>query len=309
MTKEKDNVPVLFIETVDQGDSGFYLDGTQGTPYAQQLRTPTVSWIPTTGIEVYEEEIEKDGKKIKIKKNRKIRHIKDCDTIYPEEQDKRGFKPNRMTDKIPMDNGFANVRAEGSTLNTFNYLTAATYYLDNELRPKTATALYKRIKVNERAVELLDEDEFLTAAKSKIYALRINIGGEKGKYKYLEDKIDSYCSLFNITNETPETKLVSLLQIAVSKPREFLNVVSKAEQTVITEVTHALQLGVIMFDGNVAQYSEGAKVIGGSLGNTKMSNDKKIEALSNYLQTPEGNGDLTELRIRTEAEKEKQFSK
>lgn len=309
MAKDKDNVPVLFIETVEQGDSGFYLDGTQGTPYAQQLRTPTVSWIPTTGIEVYEEEIERDGKKIKIKKNRKIRHIKDCDTIYPEEQEKRGFKPNRMADKIPMDNGFANIRAEGSTLNTFQYLTAATYFLDNELRPKTASALYKSIKINERAVELLDEDEYATAAKHKIYQLRVTLGGEKGKYKYLEDKIDSYCSLFNITNETPETKLVSLLQIAVQKPKEFLNIVSKAEQTVMTEVSHALQLGVIMFDGNVAQYSEGTKMIT-SLGTAKnMSNDKKIEALSNYLQTAEGNNDLTELRIRTEAEKEKQFSK
>lgn len=309
MAREKDNVPVLFIETVEQGDSGFYLDGTQGTSYAHQLRTPTVAWIPATGIEVVEEEVEINGKKVKRKKNRLIRHIKDCDTIYPEEQDKRGFKPNRMNDKIPLDNGFANIRGEGSTLNTFNYVQAATYFLDNPLRPDSATPLYREIRVNERAVELLDDDEFLTAAKHKIYELRINLGGEKGKYKYLEDKIDSYCSLFNISNDTPETKLVSLLQIAVSKPREFLNIVSKAEQTVITEVTHALQLGVIMFDGNTPQYTEGNKVIGGSLGTTKMSNDKKIEALSNYLQTPDGNNELTELRIKTEAEKEKQFSK
>ncbi len=308
MAREKDNVHTLFIETVGQGDSGFYLDGTSGTPYAHQLRTPTVEWIPTVGIEVVEEEVEIDGKKVRRKKNRLIRHIKDCDTIYPEEQDKRGFKPNRMNDKIPMDNGFASIRAEGSTLNTYNYVKAATFFVDNPLRPDTATKMYREVKVKENAVKLVDEDELLTAAKFKVYALRISLGGDPPKYKYKEDKIDSYCNLFNISDDSPETKLVSLLNKAFTNPKDFLNIVSKAEQTVITEVTHALQLGVIMFDGNNAQYAEGSKMIA-SLGTTKMSNDKKIEALSDYLQTPEGTNYLTELRIRTEAEKEKQFSK
>lgn len=308
MATKKDNVPVLFIETVEQGDSGFYLDGTRGTSYEQQLRTPTVSWIPTEGIEVVEEEVEENGKKIVRKKNQKIRHIKDCDTIYPELQDKRGFKPNRMNDKIPMDNGFATVRAEGSTLNTYNYLKAATYFLDNPLRPESATPLYREVKVKEKAVELLDEDEFLTAAKSKVYALRINTG-KKGDYKYNEEKIDSYCNLLNISDESPEQKLVALLQKAVTNPKGFLQVIVKAEQTIVTEISHALQLKVIKFEGKNAQYVDGKKAITAlNVEGTKISQDKLVDALADYFATPEANAAYEEFKIKLDVAKEEQFS-
>src|SRR5258706_11131699 len=96
-----------------------------------------------------------------------------------------------------MENGFDTIFREGGTISTYDYLKAATYFLNNPLRPRTATALYKEIKINERAVTLIDDDELQTAAKVKVYALRINTG-EKGKYKYDADKISSYCRLLNI---------------------------------------------------------------------------------------------------------------
>lgn len=299
----KETVPVKFFEIVEQGDSGFYLDNTKGTQHEHQLRTPTVSWIPTEGIEAY---MDKDNDGNNIKRHRPIKHIKGCEIIYPLEQEKAGFKPNRMNDKIPMDNGFATVKREGSTVGTFDYLIKATYFADNPLRPDSATPLYREIKVDERAMELVDNDELLTVAKSKVYALRLNTGAAN-KYKYDESKIDSYCRLLNVWDETPERKLVLLLSKATHNPKEFLDIVVKAEQTVITEVSHALQLGVIMFDKNVAQYAKESKVIT-PLGTGNMSEAKKIEALANYLQTPEGTNDLTELRAKTEIEKELQFS-
>ena len=99
-----------------------------------------------------------------------------------------------------------------------------------------------------------------------------------------------------------------MLNKAITAPKQFLEIIVKAEQTVIVDVSHALQLGVIMFDGNVAQYSKESKIIR-SLGKGNMSSDKKIEALATYLQTEEGNNDLTELRAKVEVEKENQFSK
>jgi hypothetical protein len=307
-TLDKDGIPIMFLETCLQGESGFYMDGTAGTPYAQQLRTPAIEWIATTGMEVIEE-VTKDinGKEVRKKMNRRIRHIKDCDTIYPEEQDKRGFVPNRNSDKIIMENGFITIKDEGSTANTFKYLLAATYFADNPLRPATATKRYREIKINERAVAFVDDDELLTAAKAKVYALRLSTG-EKGKYKYNQDKINSYCNLLDIVELSPETQIFSLIENAKRDPKTFLNTVVKAEQTVVTEISHALQLDVIMFDGNNAQYTKESKVIT-SLGTLKMSNNKKIEALADYLQTPEGNNDLTELRTKLEVEKERQFSK
>lgn len=301
MAKERDDVPVKFFEIVDQGDSGFVLDGTKNTPYEQKLTSPTVSWIPADGVHV---ELDEQG----IKKHKRWRHIKGCEIFDPKEQEKAGWFPNRHNDKIPFENGFATVRREGSTLATYDYLTGITYYADNILRPDSATILYREIKADERAVELIDEDELLTAAKSKVYALRINLGGEKAKFKYDESKIDSYCKLLNLFEETPERKLVLLLNNAMRNPRQFLNIIVSAENTVVTEISHALQLGVIMFDGNTAQYTKESKVIT-PLGKGNMAENKKIDALASYMQTPEGNNDLTELRIKLEAAKEEQFSK
>lgn len=298
MSKEK--VPVMYLEVVEQGDSGFYLDGTRNTQFEQQLRTPTVSWIPTEGIMVEKDE---NG----VSRNKRIRHIKGCEILDPIEQEKNGWKPNRNSDKIPFDNGFASIKREGSTIGTFDFLKSATYFADNENRPDSATPLYREIKVDERAVELVDDDELLTVAKSKVYALRINTGSKTTPYRYDEDKINSYCQLLNVWDETPERKLVLLLSKATINPKSFLDIVVKSEQTVITEISHAIQLGVIMFDGNTAQYSNGNKVIA-TLGTGKMSNDKKVEALASFLQTPEGNAELTDLRTNLEVEKEKQFS-
>lgn len=303
----KDSVPTLYLEIVEQGDSGFFIDGTQNTNYAQQLRTPTINWIPTEGVKVFED---KDAKGNTIRRNRVIRHIKGCESNDPKEQELLGFKPNRNNDKIPFEHGFATIRREGATMGTYDFLKDATYFLDNQLRPDTATALYKEIKVNERAVELLDEDELLTKAKLKVYSLRINTGdNDKNKtYKYHEDKINSYCSLLNVTADTPEQKLIVIMNNAVSNPRGFLELIVKAENTIITEVTHALHYGVIMFDGNTAQYTKESKLIT-NLGSAKLSEARKIEGLANFLQTPEGNNELTELRAKVEIAKDKDFNK
>ena len=296
----KDKVPVLYLEVFEQGDSGFYLDGTRGTQYEQQLHAPTVSWIPTEGISV---EVDDKG----VRRNKRIRHIKGCEILDPIEQEKNGWKPNRNNDKIPLDNGFISVPREGATIGTYDYLKQATYFFDNPLRPDSATPIYREVKIDERAVELVDEDELVTVAKSKIYALRLTTGNKENPYNYNEDKINAYCQLLNIWEETPQRKVFLLLEKAKSDPRSFLNIITKAEQTVITEISHALQLNVIKFEGNTAQYNKENKVIA-TLGTAKMSNDKKVEALASFLQTPEGNGALTELRTNLEIEKENQFS-
>lgn len=297
MTKEK--VPVMYLEVFEQGDSGFVLDGTKGTPHEHTLHTPTVSWMPTEGVMI---EMDEKG----VPRHRRVRHIRGCEILDPLEQEKMGWKPNRNNDKIPFDNGFATIKREGATIGTYDFLKGITHFFDNPLRPESATVLYREIKVDERAVELIDEDELLTVAKSKVYALRLNTGSKTTPYKYDEDKINSYCQLVNVWDETPERKLVLLLNKAIVNPKWFLDTIVKAEQTVIVEISHALQLNVIMWDKNTAQYTKESKVIY-TVGTGNMSAERKIEALGNWLQTPEGNGALTELRAKLEAEKELQF--
>lgn len=297
----KSKVEILYLELCRTGESGCFEDGTQGTPYTKQLVSPTIEWIPTESVEAF---LDEEG----ITRNREIRHIRNSSTLYPEEQKIRGFKPNRMNDKIIIENNFASIPREGATTITFDYLTKSVFFLDNPLRPKNLPALYKKIKVDERAVELLDEDELLTKAKSKVYSLRLNTGVGLKDYKYDEEKINSYCSLLNITDETPERRLVLLIDKATRNPRAFLELVVKAENTITTDVSHALHYNVIMFEGNTAQYTEESKLIT-VLGSGKMSEAKKVEILSNYLQTNEGTNALTEIRAKTELAKEKEFQK
>lgn len=294
--------PVLYLELVDQGRSGMIKDGTAGTRYEQELNVPTISWIPTEGIQVYVDK--EDG----LVKNKRVRHIAGCETIDMEQQAKQGFIPNKMNDKIPFKMGFATITGEGATLSAYNYLSSVTYYEDNPLRPETATAMYRQIKVDERAVQLLNSDELVTKAKSKVYALRDNTGG-KDLYTYDDSKIDAYCRLLGLWDETSERRLVLLLHKASTEPKAFLDLVVTSENTLVTEITQAMDLGVIMFEGNTAQYTKESKVIQalGGKGNTKL--DKKVEALSSYLQSPEGNAALTELRAKVEVEKENQFQK
>lgn len=301
-TVVRKKAPVLYLELVDQGRSGMIKDGTANTRYEQELRTPTISWIPTEGIEPF---IDKEDGLLKFKP---VRHIAGCDTRDIQEQNKRGIVPNKMNDKIPFKMGFATVTGEGSTLSVYDYLKNVTFNEDNPLRPETATAMFREVKVDERAVQLLSNDELVTKAKSKVYALRDNTGG-KDLYTYDDAKIDSYCRLLGLWDETSERRLVLLLHKASTEPKAFLDLVVTSENTLVTEITQAMDLGVIMFEGNTAQYTKESKVIIalGGKGNTKI--DKKVEALSSYLQSPEGNAALTELRAKVEVEKENQFQK
>lgn len=293
---KKEKVPVKYYEIVDRKSSGFIMDGTEGTQYEQQLQAPSVQWISSQAMTA---EI-KDG----VKHHVPIRYINRCDSIYPMEQEKMGFVVNRFEDKIAIESGFINVHREGSTIGLYDFLEKAFWNQDNPDRPSDIPARYKEVKLDKRAVALLDEDELLTQAKSLVYELRRNTGNKKALYKYDTDRIDAICRMVGVWDETPERKLILLLQRATHYPKEFVDTVRKSEQTVITEISHGLELGVIQFNGNVAQYTDGDKVIVAVEGD-KLRADQKIEKLASWLATGEGTPSLTEMRAKVELAKER----
>lgn len=294
MAVKKETVPIKYYELAEKKSSGFILDGTKGTLYQQELTSPSIRWIPNSGR----------TKNPDTKGFKDIRYLSGCDILDPEEQKKRGYIPHPFEDKIGMENGFMTVAREGNAVTLYDYLESAFYNQDNPDRPEGATAIYREVKLDKKAENLLDEDEIITQAKSLIYELRLSTGDKKVPYKYNLDRINSICRLLNVWDETPERKLILLLNKANSNPKEFLETVYKSEQTVITEVSHALELNVIMFDGNTAQYTEGYKVIY-SLGNDKLKPEQKPEKFASWLTTQEGNQSLTELRAKIEVAKAK----
>ena len=299
MSDKKVKAPVKYYEIVDRKPSGFIMDGTAGTPYQQELTSPSIQWISALGKMCVKDE---KG----IPHYEEIRYLNGCDSILPDEQTKRGFVAKRLMDKIPIENGFMNVVREGNTIGLYDYLEKSFWNFDNPDRPESADARYREVKMDKKAEELLDEDELNTQAKAIVYSLRRNTGNKKAPYQYDEDRIDAICRLVNVWDQSNETKLVKLLKEAIQNPKQFLQIVLKAEQTVITELSHALEMNVINFDGNTAQFSEGNKIIR-SLGTGNMRPDIKIEKLASWLSTEEGNPILTEVRAKLELAKEKEF--
>lgn len=301
MSEKKEKAPVKYYELVEKKGSGFIMDGTGGTAYQQELNAPSIRWIPTQGrmaVKVTGE----DGKVTTAFKE--IRYLNGCDTIDIEQQRAKGFIPRPFEDKIGMENGFMSVAREGNTINLFDYLTNSFYNLDNPDRPDSATAIYREVKLDKKAEVLLDEDELTTRAKLLVYDLRLATGNKKVPFKYNEDRINSICRLLNVWDETPERQLILLLQKAMSSPKNFLEIVEKSEQTVITEISHALEMNLIYFEGNTAQYTEEKKIIF-AIGSGKFTQDGKIEQLASWFGTQEGTPALTELRAKLEVAKQK----
>lgn len=296
---QKQKVPTKYYELVDKKNSGFVMDGTGGTPYQQELTVPSIQWISAVG-----KTCEKDDKG--TNHFVEIRYLSGCDSILPEEQVKRGFIPKRFEDKIPIENGFVTVVRDGNTIGLYDYLEKAFWNQDNPDRPDTATPRYREVKLDKKAEVLLDEDELQTQAKMMVYELRQSTGDKKVPFKYNVEKIAARCRLLNVWDETPERQLMLLLSKAIQNPKEFLEVVQKSEQTIITEISHALELKVVKFDGNTLQYVDENKIIT-SLGSEKMKEFEKIEKSASWLSTTEGTNALTELRAKVEIAKEKLF--
>lgn len=299
MPKES-KVPTKFYEIADKNSSGFIMDGTGGTQFQQELNAPSVQWIDSRGKRAVQDQ---DGSV----RYQEIRYIAGCDIIDPQEQEKRGFRPNRFEDKIPMTNGFMTVKREGNSIGLYDYLDQVFYNMDATNRPNTAATRFKEVKLDKKAETLLDEDEKITEAKMIVYSLREDTGNPKKKYRYNNDRIDAICRLVGVWDETEERKLILLLQKATTNASEFLEIVLRAEQTVITEISHALDLKVVSFDANVAKFTESKTVIV-DLGNDKMKEDIKIEKLSSFLSTEQGNPALTEMRAKLEVAKQKSFN-
>lgn len=289
---------VKYYELVDKNPSGFVKDGTRGTPYHQELTGPSIRWIPSTGLKA---EII-DG----VLHHKPIRWINGCEILDPIEQKKQGFEPNRFEDKIGIENGFFNTAAEGGLLSLHKYCEVVFYNADAPNRPNDFTPIFRELRIDKKAETLLDEDEVQTQAKMLIYELRQATGNKKMPFKYNTDRISAICRLVNVWDETPERQLMLLLSKAMQNPKEFLEVVVRSEQTIITEVSHALELKVIKFDGNTVQYVSENKIIT-SLGSDKIKELDKIEKFASWLATNEGTNALTEMRTKVELAKEKLF--
>lgn len=287
--------PMIFLELVDQGSSGFIQDGTHRSNTPVELRAPGIRFIPNEGMRrgVKTE----NGKTVRF--NERIRYIRNEEVIILSEQKRLGIEPNPLPreDKIPIEKGYATIVREGASVGLYDYITQAYYNVSNPDRSDKATGLYRILEIDKQT-EMDNEDELISADAVKyVGSLYQKVG--KNSYQYSEDKIAAVCELLSIYAETNATKIQALMSLAKQRPTWFLDKVVKLENTTVTEVTHALELNVIRFNVNVAEYCNKDRVIK-SLGTKQLTQDQKITRLADWLRTAEGHAAYMELKSEIE---------
>lgn len=318
----ENNIPTMLISLIDQQDSGWVCDDTVGTAHEQRICAPGVLFVPNKGkrsVPILDD----NGKTIGYK-SIPIQYIKGCEEIDVEKQRKLGFRPDDKgvfnqgnsiptEDAIVIKKGNSIIKREGDTA-LFDYLSVVMYNLSAPNRTKASKAIFKVVEVDKQT-ETLNEKDFLESdAVAYVQTLLMKQG--KG-YKYKEDKIDSLLSILGLYGGDTFPNKINTLTLAAKgrinqdgltiTTKQFLDIVTKLDETTITEVTHALQLDVIKFEGNSVLYTDGGKVLA-SLGDTKMKHNQKIEALSELLKTPEYAQSYQELKAKSELAQEKTLS-
>lgn len=308
--RSEDKAPVMFIELVEKQDSGFVRDGTENTPFEERLTAPSIAWIPSEGFRRRMTTNDK-GEVVPTPGVEAIRFIRGVDEISVQRQKELGLEPTNKGkgDKIIFEKGFATVAREGADVGLYDYLKDVYYNTSNPLRSQKATGIFKVIEQDDDAEVFNDSDMIMEDVLAYTNRLQQKVGKTKdGKnlYKYNEEKIDGLCQYFNIFGESYAKKLQAIKWFSRVRPQEFLEGAVRWEQTTMMEVSHALQLNVIKFDGNVLMYGTKDKVIK-NLGSEKMTKEQKIEASADWLRTSDGHEAYMELKAELDAAKEKQL--
>lgn len=302
MSINTEKVPTMFIELVDQQDSGYVRDDTAGTPYEEKITSPGVIFIPNTGKRaeaILNDKGEETGRYAFVP----IRYIKGCPFIDVSEQDKNGWKPNSISqeDAIQIRKGQAVVRQEGD-IALFDYLEKVFYNLNSPNRSVKAKAFFKVVELD-RETEVLNEKDFLIADAVKYVQSLVTKTG-KNEYKYKEDKIDNILSVLGLFGgENYPSKINVLTHAAKNSAANFLQLVQKSDDIAVTEVSHAIELNVIQFNGNSVEFVEGKSLLA-NLGEGRFSVDKKVTILAEMLRTPEYAQAYQDMKVKTEIAQE-----
>ena len=296
-TPKREKAPVIFIELADKRDSGFVRDGTEGTRFEERLNCASKFIIPSQGWRAVEE----NGSIV----HEEIRYIKGQREISVAKQKAQDIKPSpkSLADKIIVEHGSMSIAREGSTIGLYDYLKSVFYNESSENRSPNASALFRVIDLTKVEEEINERDMLINEAVGFVYTLQTKKGGE---YIYQEEKINSYCELFNVSAERMPSKITALAGLAKMYPKEFLEKIAILEQSSATLVTHALQLNVIKFETNTAIYIQKNKIIK-DLGIGKMSHGDKVNKLAEYLRTKDGHEAYNELMAEVDFAKQKQL--
>lgn len=300
MSKETTGPEVMVIELTDRRESSWVLEGTENTGQPVRLSAPADKTIKaTSAVRVPN----KTGGGYTL---RKIRYIQGCDTIFFDEQEKRGFKPNPAVDKsdLTIKNGKRFIIRNGGDIALFDYFRNYEGNASNDNRPASAVAVYEEIKASvsaEKNISTFDDE-----MEAKDYLRELKISDKVKGVTYKEREIDFLINLFGLPfMDSYAEKFEALIGIATKAPTLFNESIANTKAGMISEVNQGRQLGVISFDASKAMLNNGNKIL---LLFKETKVDDQINELAVHFLSSKGEQDYKQFYIELDAAKKRSLS-
>ena len=297
--KKEAKVPFAMYELCDMKGSGFIKQGTEGTPYQEELRAPKLRRIPREGFRMIE--VDMDGQLTKI--TEPIVFIPNQREISAERLKSRGITVNNRDaqGRIAFLDGILAVSREGKFVSLYDYMEQVFYNEEAKDRPEHIEPIFRKIN-KEKKHELMFEDS--NAEMDAVSYVRKLVKKSADGYVYEEDKIDSICEMINLFADSYAEKANGILMFARAQPVDFLEKVTKWENQIQMDVTQAFKLDVLTYtqDGLV-KYAKKEVVVKSFP--DKPKKPEMLSRLADFFRSPEGNQSLTELRAEIEVAQSK----
>jgi hypothetical protein len=216
---------------------------------------------------------------------KRIRYIQGVDTIYEEEQIKRGYArdyDNRKT-KITMVNG--EIRCYPSQHKTLiEYLEKCPYNKSSKHTTPSSGHIFYQVDFRQKALD--------DVAKFDIIADAFDI---INKVKKDSNKVYALGKMFNMTEaHTMEEILAHLGKIATTSPKELIAAQNSQKVGTSKLVSDARNYSVITKTASAWALTEsGTKVMGFKIGT---SDSEAVSKLVNYLESQEGMPHLKQIQ-------------
>lgn len=282
----------LELVLIDRSESDFILEGTEGTDREKRLDAPGDYRLPSESYVI---------EKVKnVDTQRQIRYVKGATSIYVEDQERFGTKPNDLNDVIWFKNGELVVKDTPESKALYEYLTRCAWNRDAPGRPSgIKPVFYVNDRVDKSEKELIQRSFRIDALQLIQSLTEIKNGG---KVSYDETRINFLCNLFNISTALSNGEKCNLLMDkAEADPEGLINSVANKNSEYRASINEAISTGVLTIDGDKALFPSSKKAF--FQFSVKEAAKRVDELLIYMLSTSEGELAYKELTIELTAAK------
>lgn len=296
--QERDtDAEVAVFELIERKKSGFVLEGTENLPEDQrdELDAPGFRQILARSAYRVKRKGQQHGRGQKVTGFDRvpIRYRSDSTSIDPAEQDEQGSLENNENDRIVFKKARLIVVNEGPGEGMLKFCRKDSR---NETNPDgfpNVPKIYREI-FPEKENDLGNVEEFaIAAAISFIEGLIID--RTPGKFQYEENRLSALSQFFRVVAETSGGKIKGLIAVAKIDPVTFLREAKEFEEMAMTDIAHAIHLGIIRFEETrVILVSKGIPIHTFS---NKLKEEDKYRSLAAFFHSPQGLNKYTEFTI------------